>query len=49
LTPGTLSVDVDKEKGYIYVHWIDVTSQDVKKATEIIAKRFERILERIFE
>ncbi|MCK4244119.1 MAG: Na+/H+ antiporter subunit E, partial [Candidatus Omnitrophica bacterium] len=23
LTPGTLSVDVDKEKGYLYVHWIN--------------------------
>ena len=49
LTPGTLSVDVDKEEGYIYVHWIDVKHKDVNKATEVIAERFERILERIFE
>ncbi|MFH1621594.1 MAG: Na+/H+ antiporter subunit E [Candidatus Omnitrophota bacterium] len=49
LTPGTLSVDVDKEKGFIYVHWIYVESQDIEKATERIVSKFERILERIFE
>ena len=49
LTPGTLSVDVDKENGYLYVHWIEVRDKDLEKATEIIAERFERILRRIFE
>ena len=49
LTPGTLTVDIDKEKGTLYIHWIDVTNQDIDKATEIIVKKFERILERIFE
>lgn len=49
LTPGTLTVDIDKEKGILYIHWIDVTNQDIDKATEIIVKKFERILERIFE
>lgn len=49
LTPGTLSVDVDKEHGIIYVHWIYVETQDIEKATQLIAGRFERILERVFE
>lgn len=49
LTPGTLTVDIDKEKGILYIHWIDVTNQDIDKATEIIVKKFERILERVFE
>lgn len=49
LTPGTMSVDVDTENGYIYVHWIYVRSQDIEKATEIIVRRFEKILKRIFE
>lgn len=49
LTPGTLSVDIDKEKGYIYVHWINVKAQDVDKATKLVAEKFERILKEIFE
>lgn len=49
LTPGTLTVDVDKENGYLYVHWINVRSTDIEEATERIVGRFERILKRIFE
>lgn len=49
LTPGTLTVDIDKDKGVLYIHWIDVKSKDVKKATEIIVGRFEEILKRIFD
>jgi multicomponent Na+:H+ antiporter subunit E len=49
LTPGTLSVDVDRENGYLYVHWIDVKHKDMEGATKKIAYRFERILTRIFE
>lgn len=49
LTPGTLAVDVDQKNGYIYVHWINVKTQDVDKATELIITRFERILSRIYE
>lgn len=48
LTPGTMTVDIDKEEGILYVHWIDVKSQDINKATELIAHKFERILKRIF-
>ena len=49
LTPGPLSVDIDRGKGYLYVHWIEVKDKDVDKATRIIAERFEKILRRIFE
>ena len=47
LTPGTLTVDIDKENKILYVHWIDV--KDTERATDMIVKRFERILKRIFE
>lgn len=49
LTPGTLSVDVNKEKGHLYIHWIDVKDQDVQKASSLIVSRFERILKEVFE
>ncbi len=49
LTPGTLSVDIDKDRGVLYVHWIDVKTKDVEGATDIVVKRFERILRKIFD
>ncbi len=48
LTPGTLSVDLTDD-GYIYIHWINVKSQDVEEASRIIIRKFEKILTRIFE
>ncbi|MFC1556518.1 Na+/H+ antiporter subunit E [candidate division KSB1 bacterium] len=47
LTPGTLTVDIDGE--YLYVHWINVTTQDIEEASKIISGRFEKIIRRIFE
>jgi len=49
LTPGTLCVDIDAEKGILYIHWIDVKAQDTDKATELIVSPFEKILKKIFE
>ena len=49
LTPGTLTVDIDKENGHLYIHWIEVKDKDTDKATKLIVERFERILKRIFE
>ena len=49
LTPGTMSVDIDKDKGLLYVHWIEVKDKDIQKATKRICGRFESILRRIFE
>jgi len=48
LTPGTLTVDLTDD-GFLYVHWINVKSDDVEQATKFIAKRFEWFLEKIFE
>jgi multicomponent Na+:H+ antiporter subunit E len=48
LTPGTLTVDLTDD-GYLYIHWINVKSDDVEQATELIAKTFEWFIKRIFE
>ena len=48
LTPGTLTVDVTDD-GFLYVHWINVRSDDVEEATKIISQKFEWFLKRIFE
>lgn len=49
LTPGTLSVDIDEGKGYLYIHCIDVRHEDIEGATKNISAKFEKILMRIFE
>ena len=48
LTPGTLTVDLT-EDGFLYVHWINVKSDNVEQATEIIARKFEWFIKKIFE
>jgi multicomponent Na+:H+ antiporter subunit E len=48
LTPGTLTVDVTDD-GYLYIHWINVTTDDVEQATKQIAERFEWFIQKIFE
>jgi len=47
LTPGTLTVDIIGQD--LYVHWINVTTDDPQERTETIVRRFERILKEIFE
>jgi multicomponent Na+:H+ antiporter subunit E len=49
LTPGTMSVDIDKENGILYVHWINVKAKDIESATKIIVEHFEKILKKIFD
>jgi len=49
LTPGTFTVDIDKEEGCLYIHWINVQAQDVEAASRIIVSKFERILKEVFE
>jgi len=49
LTPGTMTVDVDAEKGILYIHWINVSSDDPAERASRIAGRFEPVLRRIFE
>ncbi len=48
LTPGTLTVDLTDD-GYLYVHWINVKSDDIEQATKFIAQRFEWFIKKIFE
>ena len=48
LTPGTLTVDLTND-GFLYIHWINVRSEDVEQATKYIAQRFEWFLKKIFE
>jgi multicomponent Na+:H+ antiporter subunit E len=48
LTPGTLSVDITDDD-YLYVHWINVKTDDIEGATKEIVARFETFLRRIFE
>jgi len=49
LTPGTFTVDIDRENSYLYIHWIDVKTGDIQKASEIIVSGFEKILKEVFE
>ena len=50
LTPGTTSVDIDKENGCIYVHWIYVKEDYVSGQTKLpVVEKFENILKRIFD
>lgn len=47
LTPGTLTIDIIGDD--IYVHCINVKSDDVQTATDMIVRKFEKIIERVFE
>jgi len=47
LTPGTLTIDIDGPD--FFVHWISISTDDPQQQTEIIVKRFECMLRRIFE
>ncbi|MCL6614119.1 MAG: Na+/H+ antiporter subunit E [Firmicutes bacterium] len=49
LTPGTLTVDLDREKGILYIHWITVETVEEAKATALIGGRFEKRLREIFQ
>ena len=47
LTPGTLTVDIDGQD--LYIHWININTEDTQKRTAEICGRFEPMLRRIFE
>ncbi len=49
LGTGALTVDIRRDAGVLYVHWVNGTSDDVEVATKKIAERFENILARIFD
>lgn len=47
LTPGTLTVDCIDQ--YLYVHWINIISEEPEEETRIIVEKFEKYLKKIFE
>jgi multicomponent Na+:H+ antiporter subunit E len=47
LTPGTLTVDCIDD--ILYVHWINIVSDDPEIETQIIVGKFEKYLKKIFE
>jgi len=46
LTPGTLTIDIKDD--ILYIHWIDVQSEDIEEATQMIVRKFEKYLEKIY-
>ncbi|MBU0711370.1 Na+/H+ antiporter subunit E [bacterium] len=46
LTPGTLTVETKGD--HFYIHWIDVSTQDVDLASQEIVSKFEKYLEVMF-
>ncbi len=49
LTPGTLTVDVNRETREMYIHCIKAEVESVDEATKRIGHRFEKILTEVFE
>ncbi len=47
LTPGTLTVDMIDDT--LYIHWIDVKSDDIEIATKEIVSKFEKYLTKIYD
>ncbi len=46
LTPGTFTVELLGDR--IFVHWIDVKSEDIEEDTRLIVHKFEKYLEVIY-
>ena len=46
LTPGTLTMDIIDDT--IYIHWIDVTTENPEEAFKEIAEPFEKVLLKIY-
>lgn len=49
LTPGTLTVDANREKQEIYIHCIKAEIESVDESTKRIGQKFENILMEVFE
>ncbi len=48
LMPGTLTVDVTDD-GTFYVHWLYIRSDDEEEIAEVVLRRFEWFIRRVFE
>ena len=51
LTPGTITMDIAEQDGktYYYIHWIDVSTEDMKEAGDSIKGTMEKWIRRIWE
>lgn len=49
LTPGTFTVDADLQNGFLYIHWINVRTKEPQEAYQLVVRRFERIIRKVFE
>ncbi|GAB6100294.1 monovalent cation/H+ antiporter subunit E [Halanaerocella petrolearia] len=49
LTPGTVTIDSDINSKGLYVHWLNIKSDDNKEIRGLILGNFEKIIRRIFE
>jgi len=47
LTPGTFTLEVHNDA--FYIHWIDVKHAEEAQATEDLVRKFEKLLEEIYE
>ncbi len=50
LTPGTITMDIAEQDGktYYYIHWIDVSTEDMKEAGDSIKGTMEKWIRRIW-
>ena len=48
-TPGTVTVDIDKEEKKLFVHWIDVKGVEEEFCYKTISKKFEKYAKKIFD
>lgn len=51
LTPGTITLDIydQDDKCFLYIHWIDVATEDEKEASDTIKGSFEKRIRGIFK
>jgi multicomponent Na+:H+ antiporter subunit E len=47
LTPGSLVLDIEGDR--MFIHWLDVPTNDTEEASRLIAGPFEDHLEKVFE
>ena len=49
MTPGTLTVDVDSDQRYLYVHWLDASALDPEEAAGTILGSWAKLLQKVVE
>jgi len=47
-TPGTVVIDLDEERGILYVHWIYVKSLELDEIYRCVAQEFDRYAKKVF-